>query len=299
MTQAQNPYKIQEIEISRINILNPRVRSKKIFADMVENIRQVGLKRPITVSPRKLKKSGKDFDLVCGQGRIEAFLELEQTHIPAIIIQDPEETVLLKSLVENLARRLHHPLDHLAAIKALLDKGYDTQTISKKTGLADTYVYMIGVLLRDGEDRLLTAVELGHLPLTVAIQIASSPEEEQRALQEAYENNDIRGEKLKIVQNVLEARRLRGKSSRSNQNRTKETDKRRRLSGEDVLKIYKREVERKQALTLQAEKTTRQIHFITEALRQLFQEDHFVTLLRAEGLTTMPKKLETLLSQAT
>jgi ParB family chromosome partitioning protein len=299
MTQAQNPYKIQEIEISRINILNPRVRSKKIFADMVENIRQVGLKRPITISPKKSKKSGKDFDLVCGQGRIEAFLEMEQTHIPAIIIQDPEETVLLKSLVENLARRLHHPLDHLAAIKALLDKGYDTQTISKKTGLADTYVYMIGVLLRDGEDRLLTAVELGHLPLTVAIQIASSPEEEQRALQEAYENNDIRGEKLKIVQDVLEARRLRGKSSRTNPNRTKEIDKRRRLSGEDVLKIYKREVERKQALTLQAEKTTRQIHFITEALRQLFREDHFVTLLRAEGLTTMPKKLETLLSQTT
>jgi len=71
-----NSQKIHEIEISRINIFNPRVRSKKVFAEIVENIKQVGLKRPITISPSKSKSSNKDYDLVCGQGRIEAFLQL-------------------------------------------------------------------------------------------------------------------------------------------------------------------------------------------------------------------------------
>jgi len=108
-----NSQKIHEIEISRINILNPRVRSKKVFAEIVENIKQVGLKRPITISPSKSKSSNKDYDLVCGQGRIEAFLQLGQSRIPSIIIDETEETVLLKSLVENLARRIHQPLDHL------------------------------------------------------------------------------------------------------------------------------------------------------------------------------------------
>ncbi len=290
-----NSQKIHEIEISRINILNPRVRSKKVFAEIVENIKQVGLKRPITISPSKSKSSNKDYDLVCGQGRIEAFLQLGQSRIPSIIIDETEETVLLKSLVENLARRIHQPLDHLTAIKSLLDKGYDPQMIADKTGLASPYVYMIGVLLRKGEERLLTAVELGHLPITVAIQIASSPEDEQRALQEAYENNDIRGEKLKIVQDVLDTRRIRGKSSRNYKSRGKSHDGRKRLSGQDILKIYQKEVERKQSLSRQSEKILRQTHFITHALRKLFHEDHFVTLLQAEGLTTMPKQLELLL----
>jgi len=157
---------------------------------------------------------------------------------------------------------------------------------------------MIGVLLKNGEERLLTAVELGHLPITVAIQIANSPEDEQRALQEAYENDDIRGEKLKLVQDVLEARRLRGKSTKTVKRRGQSSNPRKRLTGQDILKIYKNEVERKQNLTKQAEKVSRQIHFITHALKQLFAEDHFVTLLTAEGLTTMPQHLETLLDKA-
>lgn len=297
MNNLQKSEKIQQIEISKINILNPRARNEKVFAGIVENIKKVGLKRPITVSSKKTPSHDKSYDLICGQGRIEAFLQLDQTHIPAIIVDELEETALLKSLVENLARRLHHPQDHMAAIKALLDKGYDPKTISKKTGLVDSYVYMIGVLLRQGEDRLLTAVELGHLPITVAIQIAASPENEQRALQEAYENNDIRGEKLKLVQKILEARRLRGKSTKS-AGGGKNKEPRKRLTGQDIMKIYKREVERKQALTRQSEKVTRQTHFITQALRQLFDEDHFVSLLRAEGLTTMPKYLETILKDA-
>ncbi len=290
--------KIQQIKISSINILNPRARSKKIFGDMVENIRLVGLKRPITVSSKKPTTKQYKYDLVCGQGRIEAFQELGQVHIPAIIIEEPEETVLLKSLVENLARRLHQPLDHLAAIKILMDKKYDSSDISQKTGLAESYVCMIGVLIREGEDRLLTAVELGQIPITVAIQIVTSPEEEQKALQEAYEKNGMRGDKLKQVQEILEARRLRGKSTKSSHCHDRKTRSKRRLTGEDILKIYQKEVERKQTLSRQAEKISRQIHFITQALRELFSEDHFVTLLRAESLTTMPKHLQTLLEKS-
>jgi hypothetical protein len=35
--------------------------------------------------------------------------------------------------------------------------------------------------------------------------------------------------------------------------------------------------------------------FISQALKQLCQQDHFTTLLRAEGLTTMPEALANLL----
>lgn len=65
------------IPIEEINILNPRVRNKVIAEGIKQNIREVGLKRPITVTPRK---DGKKYDLVCGQGRLEAFIAVGATN---------------------------------------------------------------------------------------------------------------------------------------------------------------------------------------------------------------------------
>jgi ParB family chromosome partitioning protein len=41
---------IELIPIERITVINPRVRNKKIFKEIVENIAELGLKRPITVT---------------------------------------------------------------------------------------------------------------------------------------------------------------------------------------------------------------------------------------------------------
>jgi ParB family chromosome partitioning protein len=40
------------IPTDRIRILNPRVRNRRNFEEMVENIAKIGLKRPITVAQR-------------------------------------------------------------------------------------------------------------------------------------------------------------------------------------------------------------------------------------------------------
>jgi ParB family chromosome partitioning protein len=59
---------------------------------MVANIREVGLKKPITVVRRKdPDPDGKHFDLVCGQGRIETFVALGEAVIPAIITEATRE----------------------------------------------------------------------------------------------------------------------------------------------------------------------------------------------------------------
>ena len=70
------------IPTDRIRILNPRVRNRRTFEEMVENIAKIGLKRPITVTQR----AGTDpaeYDLVCGQGRLEAFMELDLSRFRA------------------------------------------------------------------------------------------------------------------------------------------------------------------------------------------------------------------------
>lgn len=112
------------IPTDRIRILNSRVRNRRNFEEMVENIAKIGLKRPITVAQR----AGSDpaeFDLVCGQGRLEAFMELQQNAIPAIIIDADESDCLVMSLVENCARRQHNPIDLMREIGKLRKRGYN------------------------------------------------------------------------------------------------------------------------------------------------------------------------------
>ena len=280
---------IELIDIDRIHILNPRVRNQKVFNDIAANIVEVGMKRPITVTRSRGKIPGKDFDLVCGQGRIEAFRAGGMKSIWAMVIEADEEEALIMSLVENLARRQHRPVDLLQGIEILSRQGYGVAAIAKKTGLNSTYVAEILNLMEKGEERLLNAVETGTLPMYLAVRIAESPEEEQRALQEAYESKALRGNRLLAAQKLMERRRRRGKSLAGQERGPR--DNRRPMTGSDVVKAFERETERKKLLIRKANTVADRLVFITQALRVLMSDDNFHTLLRAEGLNTLPKGL--------
>ena len=71
---------IQLIPIGRIDILNPRERNQKAFREIVASIKALGLKKPITVT-RRGQGAEERYLLVCGQGRVEAFMALGETHI--------------------------------------------------------------------------------------------------------------------------------------------------------------------------------------------------------------------------
>ena len=95
--------RIHMIPIDQIVVLNPRQRGKRKFRQIIDNIGQIGLKKPITVAPSKNGDGKTKYNLVCGQGRLEAYQAHGQTEIPAIIIDAPKEDLLLMSLIENLA----------------------------------------------------------------------------------------------------------------------------------------------------------------------------------------------------
>lgn len=287
------PDSVQMIPVDSIHILNPRVRNPKIFDGIVHNMTQVGMKRPITVMPRRSNTEGKSFDLVCGQGRLEAFLACGQKMIPAMVIDASEEQALIMSLVENVARRKHKPMELLQGVEILRSQGYDSKAIASKIGHKTDYVNDIIKLIDHGEERLVAAVESGHMPVMLAINIAMAPQDEQQAIQEAYESKQLSGHKLMAVRRLLENRRRNGKAIYS---RKRNSTSGRSLSANDVLKAYKREVDRKRLLARKADAVNTRLLFIVEAMRCLRQEDHFMTLLRAEGLESMPKQLAKLLT---
>ena len=190
-------------------MLNPRERNGKVFAEIVANIKAIGLKKPVVVTPRPDGDGGIRYLLVCGEGRLKAFKALGETAIPALVIEVSEEDAFIMSLAENIARRQSRPLELLVGIEHLRDQGYNSKQIASKTGLTHQYVHGILTLLKNGEQRLLVAVEKGKIPLNAALAIVGAGDDDkavQAALQEAYEAGTLRGRRLIDARKVLERR---------------------------------------------------------------------------------------------
>jgi ParB family chromosome partitioning protein len=277
---------VQMIPIDKITVPNPRSRGKKKFKQIAANIARIGLKKPITVAEYQNGDGETRYFLGCGQGRLEAYESLGQTEIPAIVIEATKEELMLISLVENLARRQRTSVEHVKDIGIMRDNGYSPADIARKAGLNVSYVNGILKLLAKGEERLLRAVEKEQIPLTVAITIAGSNDQAiQRALAEAYEKKELRGKALLRVRRLVEERRSRGKALHRGVRTRTNGD----VSSDQLLKAYREETARQKAIVQKAKLCETKLLFAVSALKQLFQDDNFVTLLRAETLDSLPQ----------
>ncbi len=277
---------IERIPIGEIRVANPRSRNKLKFQLVVASIRAVGLKKPILVSRRDLDADGTRYDLVCGQGRMEACLALGETTIPAVVIDASREEQFLMSLVENIARRPPSTRALLAELRSLRQRNYKTDEIAKKLGLDRTYIHGIVRLVEHGEELLIRAVEAGRMPISVAVEIASGNDHEvQRALSEAYEKGDLRGSKLtaakRIIAQRIEKQKQVGKDHQS----------RRKLTSDRLVREYQQRTREQRNLVRKANATKDRLLLLTSALRSLFADEHFITLLRAENLSDIPQQL--------
>jgi len=279
---------VQLIPIQEIHVLNARTRNKAKFREIVDNIAKVGLKKPITVSRRSGEAA---FDLVCGQGRLEAFIACGATEIPAVVVDLPLEDRLLRSLVENLTRRTPSSLELARDIAALKQRGHSHADIATLIGVSESYVLQLLRLLENGEERLVAAVERGDIPITVAMQIAASDEATmQHSLQDAYDSGELRGRALLKVRRLVEERRARGKEIRT---RAYRRDK--GPSTHDLLRTLRRETQKQQLLVKKSRHCEEQLRFVRSALSDLVKDENFVTLLRAEKLDAMPRYLSELI----
>lgn len=289
MTPQHHYSEVRMIPVDRIDILNPRDRNKRVFEEIVDNIKTIGLKKPITVTPRAGNDMAERYLLVCGEGRLNAFRSLGEAAIPALVVTVSDEDAFIMSLAENIARRQCRPLEILAGIKQLRDKGYSTKDIATKTGLTAQYVVGILTLLQQGEERLLIAVEKGRIPLNAALTIVGAGDDDkaiQAAMQDAYESGKLRGRQLMEVRRIIERRQTLGRSvARATPRKMAD------VSTSSLVRTYQREVERQKITVKKAEFTQQRLLFVVSALRQLFADENFINLLRAEGLDTLPEYL--------
>jgi ParB family transcriptional regulator, chromosome partitioning protein len=282
------PREVQMIPIGQIDILNPRVRDQKDFSAIVANISNVGLKKPITVTPQP-ETDPQRYYLVCGQGRMEAFSSLEQKEIPAFVIDASEEESMIMSLVENIARRQQQPMELFQTIAELKSRGYSNVQIGKKIGLSDPYVGGFVHLLENGEEGLIRAVANGNIPISVAMDIAGVEEKDaMKALQKGYESGQLRGAQFLKAKRIIAMRLRWGKKIRQAKG-SKTTTK---ITSDTLVKTIQQEAERQRFLVRESQRARRQILFVESAIKELRSDIGFVNLLRAVQLDSMPEKLD-------
>jgi ParB family chromosome partitioning protein len=138
-------------------------------------------------------------------------------------------------------------------------------------------------LLKNGEERLLSAVEQRRIPLSMAISIAESDDQEiQRMMTEAYEKKELRGPALLAARRLLEQRKNQGKGMYE-----------RAKTGESVapnalIRVYKKETAKLQLMAKKASVTDTRLGFITTAMKRLFGDREFIDLLKAESFESLP-----------
>lgn len=278
---------VKMIPVSSIRVINPRVRNKKKFAAVVSSIAHLGLKRPISVC-RRNDTEEELYDLVCGQGRLEAVVSLGWTMIPAIVRELTREQLLLRSLVENLARNPPNSMAMPRQVKILRERGYSNGEIAHKLDVTASYVSAVTRLMENGEERLLREVDKGNIAITAAILIATTADKDlQSALTEAYEKNQLRGKDLLHARKLAERRKLFGKGLRGGL----KGGQHKALSSEAIVRAYKQEAQRQKLMIKKAKLCETRLLFIVSAFRQLFGDDNYLNLLRAEGLDSLPRYL--------
>jgi len=273
---------IRMVPLDQIRLVNPRERSKKTFAQMVENIGLVGLKKPVTA---RLASDG-IYELVCGQGRIEAFRVLGETAIPVVVLDVTREELLLMSLIENSARSQTSTMESIAELAALREQGFSFREIGTQVGMSAKNVADLLHLFDKGEERLLSSVRRGEVAVHSAVIIAECQGQPmQEALMRIQQEQQLSKADLRRLRTLISSRRAFGpKNGQSGKSRSG-------LTADSIVRAVKREQERQRETLKKAQLCEKRLVFVVNAMKTVFRDDYFLTLLRAEGLADLPRYL--------
>ena len=192
------------IEIDRISPsgTNPRKHfDKKQMDELKNSIKEKGIIQPLLVRP--FKEDAETYEIVAGERRYKAALEIGNLTVPVIARDLTDEQALEIQVIENLQREDIHPLEEAEGYQQLIDKnGADAQSIAEKIGKSPSYVHKRLVLLQLSAPVKEFYLE-GNLNAEQAMLIARLPEEQQKnvfkTVQDTFKyrhtvsSNDLRG----------------------------------------------------------------------------------------------------------
>jgi len=279
-TMAQRNYRM--IPVNKINVVNSRGREKKQFQENVRSIGEVGLYKPILVNKRNLKSTGL-YDLICGEGRLLAHIELGKTHIAADVWDIDERQAHLMTLGENIARTPPRTIEFARALKKMRDYGMSWKELAAITGKSQEYISSYVRLVEQGEERLIKGVEDGVFSLNFAMSVAQSNNRSiQHLLMDAFDSGIVNTTNLPRVRKIIEDRLEKGKTLGSKKAGTPYTVERLKR---DIRKITRE----KEAFVYEAGQRENRLMRILVVMQRLRQDDAFLALLKTTNLAEGPQ----------
>lgn len=166
-----------------------RAFSAEAHAALADSIRRHGLLQPLVV--RRGGEPGR-FELVAGERRLRAALEVGLARVPAVVAPIPDDRRLEVALVENLQRCSLNPIEEAEAFRSLMDRyGYTQDSVAERVGRSRSTIAN-ALRLLELPERVREAVTDGRLSAGHARAIAGlSSIAAQEALLERVEKEGL------------------------------------------------------------------------------------------------------------
>lgn len=139
------------VQIATVNITRSPLQPRKRFdetalTELAESMRQRGVIQPIVV--RSLNGTGENFELIAGERRLRAALQINLKTIPAIVREYTDEEAADVILIENLQREDLTIIEEAHGLKMLMERhGEDFKVVAEKVGKSPTHVMLRLALL--------------------------------------------------------------------------------------------------------------------------------------------------------
>lgn len=281
--QDQN---VHMVKISSIKVVIPRSRNKFRHAEITESIDASGLRKPITI--RRIIDKKHDFALICGQGRLESLTALGEELVPAFILDIDENQAYIMSLVENMARVIPRAGEQFQRIKEMTEQGLTNKEISNSTGLSLHWITSLTMLINKGENKLLSAVESGCIPISFAVEIARVDfEGGQELLIKAFDEGLIKHKDVGKIREILDSRDegLKGFIN----NNFGVAKKRKKMTTDELQQLYQDNISQHKKIKNKAEYVEIKLLVAGQIFKELTSNDSFSKIVSEESLQDVVK----------
>lgn len=281
--QDQN---VHMVKISSIKVVIPRSRNKFRHAEITESIDSSGLRKPITI--RRIVDKKYDFALICGQGRLESLTALGEELVPAFILEIDENQAYIMSLVENMARVIPRAGEQFQRIKEMTEQGLTNKEISNSTGLSLHWITSLTMLINKGENKLLSAVESGCIPISFAVEVARVDfEGGQELLIKAFDEGLIKQKDVGKIREILDSRDegLKGFIN----NNFGVAKKKRKMTTDELQQLYQDNISQHKKIKNKAEYVEIKLLVTSQIFKELTSNESFSKIVNDEDLQDVVK----------
>jgi hypothetical protein len=177
-------------------------------------------------------------------------------------------------------RRNRDSVEFLREIRGLKSLGYSVHQIAGKAKCCNAYVESIFFLLKHGDPKLIAEIEHGHIPHTIGIQISRAKDPElQMILANGFKVGIVGTSQIVTIRKRID----------EHVRETKQRD--RRSDADSIIRMFANETAARRQLIRRAKAAVSRLEFVAGAFKKLLSEEHFVALIRAQGIHTMPSRI--------